>query len=163
MSFFGIDNRSNRGVKQDFQLRDNIKTKKLTTNTLIVKGSGDIVIEATAGSVKTSTITASQSGALFRTEQGTNMHTVNLPAPQTGLTFKFLLTATTASTVAITTSVGIFLGTIANTGSIAQALGTTTTFTATSSIGDSIDIIGLDEQIYMIRTYSSIVGGITVA
>lgn len=168
MSYFGIDNISSRGVKQDFRLRNDIKTKKVETESLIVSGSKDNVLAAVTANT-TTTLSVNDSGTSYQlTQPGAGLtHTIALPAGQHGLKYTFYLAGAGAGDIDITTLGGATSGwlTVATPGVAYAAVAGAATVQfvgGTSVAGDQVEITAIDENTYKIVAVHTAAGGITL-
>ena len=113
-------------------------------------------------------LTLADSGGIFSVAQS-SAYDVDLPSPTSGpgCRYTFYLTAPGAFNVTLTVLGGAatFVGTIVNdVTSVIPATGATLTFASgVSALGDSIDVMSIATNLYLVRAVTQAAGGITIA
>lgn len=131
-------------------------------------GSQVITIPSVAaGGAVTYTLSSAQSGSIISLTGGyLGVLTINLPAPTTGATFKFVVNTTLANFAVVITSptaLTMCLSSVNNATPAVGAIGVSTGFAALTAKGASIDISCDGTNYYAVGRTLSAAGSITSA
>lgn len=107
-------------------------------------------------------LTASDSGGVFKVAK-TGAYAITLPTPAQGICFKFMVLDTGANAVTISDGSAHLKGMVSVNNVSTAMTGTTITLAATGSIGDWIEICGIDSTTYLVTGACKDAADITIA
>jgi len=136
----------------------------VTSTGQITAGAGLVANSATAAAIATTrTLTAADSGGCFSVAK-TGVYTITLPTPAQGIRFKFLVLDTGANIVTILADGAFCYGMLTEAGATPTAMtGTTILLTSGQSVGDWIELEGIDATHWLVTGSTLAADDITIS